>query len=74
MSASRFAEDTPAQIQTGRLINGSMLFTFEPPSSGATSGPLSLDQVMTLSPPDKTGQKADWASHRPNVTKLVANS
>ena len=51
----------PAQIQTGRLSNGGLLITDQPLPAGATSGPLSLDQVMTLPPPEKTGQKAETA-------------
>jgi hypothetical protein len=43
-----------AQIQTGRLNDGSLLITDQPLPHGVQSNELELDQLMTLPPPGKT--------------------
>ncbi|MGI9142883.1 MAG: hypothetical protein ACR2IJ_06790 [Fluviibacter sp.] len=45
-----------AQIQTGRLSDGSLLISDQPLPKGIQANPLALDPLMTLPPPGKASQ------------------
>ncbi len=59
-----------AQIQTGRLSDGSLLISDQPLPKGIQTSPLALDQLMTL-PPSKASQ-APESKALPPETSLSA--
>ena len=48
-----------AQIQTGRLSDGSLLISDQPLPKGIQASPLALDQLMTLPTPGKASQPTE---------------
>ncbi len=57
-----------AQIQTGRLSDGSLLISDQPLPKGIQTSPLALDQLMTLPPPGKVSQPLESKVVSPETT------
>lgn len=69
LSLSLLPSFVQAQIQTGRLNDGSLLISDQPLPNGVQSTPLELDQLMTLPPPNKAPKAGEMVRAQPE-TKL----
>ncbi len=59
-----------AQIQTGRLNDGSLLITDQPLPNGVQNSSLELDQLMTLPPPGNPTNKRETIGAPPETKPL----
>ena len=68
LTLSLWASPIQAQIQTGRLSDGSLLISDQPLPKGIQASPLALDQLMTLPPTSKASQPHESKALPPETT------
>ena len=71
LTLSLWASPILAQIQTGRLSDGSLLISDQPLPKGIQTSPLALDQVMTLPPTSKASQAPESKALPPETSLTV---